>query len=128
MFGLGAAPACGGRTGDGTDAGVDGAADAGAEAGPCDPNVPRLPQQPCTADLVKICQDWAAQAAAPAGAYGSASCIVDSVTGHTDCTLPTCDNGICGCGSSNVVCQSGQVCASDTPGGPLHCVTACKGL
>jgi hypothetical protein len=129
--------ACGGNVGPPAMNASDAAGDAPSDAmssvgkdaaseggdGGCTMQSPKLPQTPCTPTLDAICQQWAAQAAV--GAYGHSRCFQDPQTGITACADPNC-GGVCWCGPGVTTCNGAtQVCASDTPGGALHCIAAC---
>ncbi len=93
----------------------------------CDPRPPRFGFPfDCTPERDAVCDEWARQAAGPA------------LTGYSACYTGAqeCQNGeVCaapggglagGCQcNEGVYCPPGTICASDAPGGPRRCVTAC---
>lgn len=99
--------------------------DAAGDGGPCDPNILVFG---CSSD-----QECAARAAyvAPPGVYPVTECgghVCQQGTYH--CTTHD-GNTQCLCGPQTGVlgfaCGTGQLCVSDTPGGPTRCVNACEG-
>jgi hypothetical protein len=71
------------------------------------------------------CAYWGL-AVGPPGTYVSSSCQGFNCTlGVVDCTTA---DGVtsCQCGPT-LGCTYGQICVSDSPGGPTRCVEACQG-
>lgn len=107
------------------DGGVDAPADAGSDVyvvlmdiGICSPREPL-----CNTDA--DCLAWG-DSVAPPGTYVSSRCV------DLHCTLGVAHCWVfdgmtrCRCAES-LECPSGQVCVSDTPGGPTRCTEACVG-
>ena len=88
------------------------------DTGVCSPTEPN-----CNSDT--DCLAWG-EAAAPAGTSISSMCASTRCTnGVAHCHVT---DGVtrCSCAES-LECRAGQVCVSDTPGGPTRCTEACVG-
>lgn len=98
------------------------------DGGPCQPNAPNLAgTYQCDGKMNAECQAWAESVAI--GAFGWSSCYVHDNFGTACTSNPDCGGGAGGCcGSLPQRCQEGEVCASDTPSGPHHCIEACLGV
>jgi hypothetical protein len=108
---------------DASDATPGAAIENGGDGTSCVADPPLL-SSACTPALDALCQHWAAQAAV--GAYGHSRCHEDSHSAITRCAEPNCSGCCCWCGPDiTSYCSGGQVCASDTPNGPLRCIAAC---
>ena len=71
------------------------------------------------------CLRWGAFAA-PAGTWPVTHCLAETCTaGTTNCSVGTV-SATCLC-SSEHLCADGEMCVSDTQGGPGRCVQACQG-
>ena len=70
------------------------------------------------------CVNWGL-AVGPPGTYPSSVCMGHCTTGTVNCWT---HDGVtrCQCGPT-LGCGLGQLCVSDSPGGPTRCVEACQG-
>lgn len=102
----------------------DGSIDFDADIGP-DTAVCRATAPPCTTD--EVCAQYA-QYVAPPGTFAVSVCggVRECQRGATDCYIPAFGDRRCLC-APGLGCSGGEVCVSDTPGGPTRCEQACEG-
>jgi len=94
------------------------------EGGLCNPIRPVLETSTCTDEAKSICQTWAESVAI--GTYGVSMCIP---RGGDQAGVICGDDSSRGAGcGGGPMCSGGEVCVSDTPDGPRHCVAACNWL
>lgn len=100
------------------DGGLDSAVFDAADSGVCTPV-----EGHCATD--DDCVAWGA-AVAPSGTHVVTMCAVPVCTLGVTACHPTTFGTECEC-ATGVLCTAGQICVSDTPGGPPRCAEQCAG-